>query len=209
MKLSAASPGQVCRNLDNGSHYRYERPERGRVRIYPLELFPNGRLIPKPTPTIVSPDLEVLGVGFWVDDMQVEGKPDHTRATYERQLADKRSELLVLEAGFLALPASGIGKLSRGSWANKLKNCRQRIDTLEFGLAELTEEQVQIVQADRVPSPFRRRDLIQLPSGRPGRIERMLGVQAEVLTLFEGNTMVAKIPVSALHLWSDARLATV
>ena len=209
MKLYTALPGQVCRNVDNGSHYRYERPERGRVRIYPLELFPNGRLIPKPTPTIVSPDLEVMSVGFWVENMQVEGKPDHTRATYERQLADKRAELVRLEAAFLALPASGVGKLSRGSWANKLKNCRHRISTLELGLAELTEDQIQVVHADRVLPSFHRRDLIQLPSGRPGRIERVLGPQAEVLTYFGGTTMTAKIPVAALHPWSEARLATV
>ena len=54
MRLGSAEPESVVKNVGNGSFYRFERPDRGRARIRPLELFPNGRLIAKPADTLVD-----------------------------------------------------------------------------------------------------------------------------------------------------------
>jgi hypothetical protein len=211
MKLSAASEGQVVRNARNGSFYRYERPERGRVRIQPLELFPNGMLIAKPTPTVVDADLEVALVGDWHEGMRAEGKPSHGREAYERELAACEAELVELLAAYELLPVNGTGKQSRGSWSNKIKNHRSRVEVLKLGLSEPDEDEVRAQSAVEKQAPaFRAHDLALLPSGRAGEV---LGVRmgtATVRVLWSKLPgLQAQVPLEVLRPWSQAHVCTV
>lgn len=208
MKLSSAREGQVVRNVDNGSHYRYERPEKGRVRIWPLELFPNGLLIAKPTPTIVDPNLDVVFVAMWTDGMRVEGKSSHSRRTYEAELAKREIDLVGLLAEYEKLPVSGIGKQSRGSWSNKIKNCQARIETLRLGLAEPTTDALAVTTQDEAPR-YRKDDLVHLPSGLPGRVQSVRGTTALVRTRYEQQFLQMPVPFEVLAPWDLARVATV
>lgn len=206
MKLSAAREGQVVRNANNGSHYRYERPEKGRIRIYPLEHFPNGLLIAKPTPTIIDPDIDVVLVGQWHPDMVVAGKPTHSRAKYEAELSRREVELVELLAAYDELPVNGKGKQSRGSHQNKIKNCRSRVGVLQRGLEERTEVAV-LVEAETVGLAFRAHDIVQLPSGLPAKVQRG-GVMTTVMTRFKGSLVEMAVPAEVLRPWALARCAT-
>lgn len=208
MKLVSATQGQVVRNTNNGSHYRHDRLEKGKVRIWPLELFPTGLLIPKPTPTLVDPDIEVLVIGPWHDGMAVEGRPKHSRAVYERELLAKREELVLLEEAYDELPVGGVGRQSRGSWANKIKNCRSRIVTLEAGLGFEGQEPRETAKAEDLLATLKVQAMVQLPSGRPGRITAMRGSVATVICISQGAPIEAPLPCEVLRPWSDARVCT-
>lgn len=213
MKLVSAQPGQVVRNVNNGSHYRFERQERSKVRIWPLELFPNGLLIPKPTPTTIEPDLEVLSLGMWYEGMTVEGQPTRSRRVYEKELVRRERELPELRAQYEALPRSGTGEQSRGSFANRVKYCEMRIEVLKRGLGFTNATPVRATELpDELPS-LSRGDLVQVPSGRPAKV---LGFQAmgdqtyvKIKTMFQGAALEAALPCEVLRDWSQASLCTV
>lgn len=207
MKLGTAEQGQVVRNVGNGSHYRFERPEKSRARIRPLELFPNGLLIPKPTDTLVDPGLEVLLIGLWQEGLTVEGKPTHGRRTYEQELERREADLIDLRAAYELLPTDGKGKLSRGSWANKIKNCEGRIAVLRQGLAEITGVAMLATVQQDAPT-FRLRQLVQLPSGWPAQVERIDGGQITVFTQYKGTAIQAVLPSEVLRSWENARVCT-
>lgn len=209
MKLVSATQGQVVRNTNNGSHYRHDRIEKGKVRIWPLELFPTGLLIPKPTPTLVDPDIDVQVIGPWHDPMMVEGRPKHSRAVYERELAQKLADLSFLEAAYERLPTSGTGKQSRGSWANKLKNVRSRIETLQRGLGfEGEGVKREVARIESAMAALQVMGLVQLPSGRPAKIVSMTGLTARVVVMSNGAPIEAPLPCSVLRPWSDSRVCT-
>jgi hypothetical protein len=216
MRLSAATPNDVVKNARNGSFYRYEGPINGRARIYPMELFPNGRLMPKPTPTNVDADLEVQLVGQWREGMAVEGRPKHGRKHYEDELAEAVEYLAFLEVEYEGLPASGTGKLSRGSWANKLKNTRGRIETLRAGLAA-PDGSVEIERADDLPAlpDLSRMDVVLLPSGRAGLVLDFSQVGASHYATVRtrcvtgGDLLSMPVPCEVLRPWRDAHLCTV
>lgn len=214
MRLSSATENDVVRNTNNGSFYRFARPERSRARIRPLELFPNGRLIPKSTDTLVDSDLDVALVGPWHDTMVVEGRPSHTRVHYESELSRQVEYLAVLEIGYDELPVNGTGKLSRGSWANKIKNCRARIEMLTAGLAD-PDGRVQIERAElehRMPD-LEVQDVVLLPAGRPGLIlDTMLVGTAQYATVQTrlGNTVLrAPVPMEVLRPWAHSHLCSI
>lgn len=216
MKLASAQAGQVVRNATNGSHYRFDCLERSKARIRPMELFPTGLLIPKPTDTLVQPDLEVVLIGAWHEDMTVEGKPSHSQVAYEVELAQRREAIVLLEAAYEELPQNGKGKLSRGSWANKIKNCKSRITTLERGLGLDDGGPVttpQHVQVAAIVPDYSSGDLVQVPSGRPALVLATTitagAAYAQVRTAFEGRALEAPVPCEVLRPWSEARLATI
>lgn len=216
MRLGSASEHDVVRNATNGSFYRFARPERGRARIRPLEHFPNGRLIPKPTDTLVSADLLVALVGPWREGMLVADPPERARAAYAAELMIRRADLVGLEAAYELLPVNGKGKQSRGSWANKLKNCRSRIENLERGLEAIDpEEEVGSAEPEIAALGLRRRDVVLLPSGWPGQITGIsvavgAAPTAMVRTRHAGDGVLLTVPVplEVLRPWSDSRLCT-
>ena len=212
MRLRSAEPESVVKNVGNGSFYRFERPDRGRARIRPLELFPNGRLIAKPADTLVDAALEVLLVGPWRDGMVVEGSPAHARARYEAELAARLIELVELEDVYDSLPVNGTGRQSRGSWANKVSNCRRRIADIRAGLEDLGEVEAQSVEPEAVALDLRARDVVLLPSGAPGLILRTYatsrGRYAKVRARGAAALVEAPVPLAVLRPWSDSRLCT-
>lgn len=201
------------RNTANGSHYRFERIEAGRVRIRPLELFPNGLLIAKPTPTTVDPDIDVIVVGAWTEQMVVEGKPSSSRRVYENELVRLEGELVELEAAYLLLPVNGKGKESRGSWANKVKCCRARIETLKLGLGFVDATAKLEVRAEPEDIAFEKDQIVQLPSGRAATVDgfQPMGDQTyvKVHTVYNGTTIKAALPAEVLRCASQARVCTV
>lgn len=213
MKLSQAKRDQVVRNVRNGSHYRMERMERGKVRIYSLELFPTGLLIPKPTPTVVEPDLEVVLIGPYVEGMTVEGKPTKSRKVYEKELLARERELAELRVTYEELPRSGVGALSRGSWANKVKAAETRVRTLKTGLGFVPSSSQQAVAIVDEEPRFSRGQKVQVPSGRLGLV---MGLQpmgdtiyASVKTVFQGATVEASLPCEVLRDAQQSRLCTI
>lgn len=201
------------RNTGNGSHYRFERMEAGRARIWPLELFPNGLLISKPTPTTVDPDIDVIVIGAWNDRMLVDGKPSNSRRVYENELVREEARLVELEVAYELLPVSGKGKLSRGSWANKVKCCRQRIETLKRGLGFIDETAKLTVGPEPEAVAFTKDQIVQLPSGRAAQVSgfQPMGDQTyvQVETTFNGQTVRAALPAEVLRCASAARVCTV
>lgn len=214
LKLVTAAPGQVVRNANNGSHYRFEgRLEHGKARIFPLELFPNGLLIAKPTPTTVEGDIEVIVVGIWTEDLVVEGKPDKSRRVYEKELLRLEGELPELERQYEELPRSGTGKSSRGSHANKVKNVRMRIATLKRGLGFVDSSQMVHTAVETSELAYECDDLVQVPSGRIAKVTgfQPMGDQTyvQVITLFSGAAVRAALPCEVLRPAHEARLCTI
>lgn len=168
MKLMDAESDQVVRNARNGHFYRFVKREGRRVRIRPLELFPNGLLQAKTTDTIVEPDLEVEAIADWCEVLYVKAKTGKSRVTYERELQREMEKLVVLEAESLIIPPK-----ERGSHANKVKSCQARVEVLQRGLRDRPDGGVDVVLATTIPDVAREfgvNDLVQLPSGRPGKL---------------------------------------
>lgn len=212
MKISSAQTGQVVRNTRNSSHYRFERMERGKARIFPLELFPTGLLLAKSTPTLVEPDLDVVTVGAWHEDMVVAGTPKHSRKVYERELLREQQRLIELYAQYEQLPSSGKGKLSRGSWANKIKSCEIRVKMLERGLGFVPTEAITATVEPTVAPRFIRGGLVQVPSGLIARVEGLKPMgdttYATVTTIFRGNRVQAALPCEVLRDAQVSRLCS-
>lgn len=213
MRLGSAGEDDVVRNTNNGSFYRFARLEKSRARIRPLEHFPNGCLIPKPTDTLVDSDLMVALIGPWHDGMVVEGNPTHGRVHYETELTEQIEKLVGLEIAYEALPVGGVGKQSRGSWANKLKNTRMRIEVLEAGLAEHeTEVRIEKPMDEVILPRLALRDVVQLPSGLPAQILDFskVGVvpYARVRTRSQMGVLEGSMPLSVLRPWAMAHLCT-
>ena len=212
MKLSAAKPGQVVKNSRNGSFYRFERIERGKARIWPLELFPTGLLLSKPTPTLVECDIQVDVVGAWADPMVVEGKPTHSRGVYENELCRLELELTVLHEQYEALPVNGKGKQSRGSFANKVKNVEMRLVTLKRGLGFSGSENARHTAVPRVKPRFAVRAFVLVPSGRPAQVMSLHrvggGTYASLRISGMDGMTTAKVPVEVLRPYAESTLCT-
>lgn len=213
VKLASAQPDQVVRHARNGSHYRFERLERGRARIWPLELFPNGLLISKPTPTLIDADIEVVLIGDWADDMVVEGKPSASRRVYENELVRLEALLIEYEQAYEALPPSGVGVQSRGSWANKVKCTRSRIEVLKRGLGFVDQSNAVQAQVEHAAVGWSIGQFAQIPSGRIAEITgfRAMGDQTYVTirTRVNGGFIEASIPNEVLRPAHFSRLCTV
>lgn len=215
MKLAQARTGQVVRNANNGkSYYRYENQAGDKIRIWPLELFPNGLLLMKPAPTTVDSDIEVVLIGSWEDGMRVEGSPSKPRAAYEKQLVELEAELPQLRAMYEALPKSGSGTDSRGSFMNKVKTAEKRVATLKRGLGFIEEpaDLLTVVEEEAV-ADYEPGEFVQVPSGRRAKVEglqRMGGsTYVKVKTVFQGAAVEAALPCEVLRPWDQARLCTV
>lgn len=170
MLLVEARADQVVRNRKNSSYYRFVGPVDQRVRIRPLELFPNGLLIEKTADTIVDADLEVDAIGMWSDEFFVEdSRTARLQGSCEVELKQKLLDLVALEAEYQVIDPSAHG--GKGSHANKIKAVAGRIAALERGLAERTGE---VRTAERQVEPeipvFADRSLVQLPSGLPALV---------------------------------------
>lgn len=187
--------------------------EAGRARIWPLELFPNGLLIAKSTPTTVDPDIDVVVLGAWRDDMVVEGKPSSSRKVYENELVKAEALLVELVEAYEALPVNGKGKESRGSWANKVKSCRMRVDTLKRGLGFIGETAKLTIRKDEADPGFKLEQIVQLPSGRAAQVAgfQPVGDQTyvRVTTRYNGEAIQAALPAEVLRCASLARVCTV
>lgn len=219
MRLIEATPDSVVSNCRNHAFYRFDRAEdRGRARIRPLELFPSGLLIPKPTPTTVSGDLEVDLIGAWSDDMVVQGTPSRTQEQYRTELDAEIARLVELQEAYELLPPGGVGKQSRGSWANKIKNCQSRIEVLRRGLDYVPEATEQAhAAATEIVASYKRQQLVQLPSGRPAKVVSLSSLRGRsgeqrlvrVMTVYRGVKHEIAVPPGMLRDWSQARLCSV
>lgn len=212
MKLMDAQDGLVVRNERNGHFYRFVRREGRRVRIRPLELFPNGLLQEKTTDTIVEPDLEVAAIGDWTEGLYVQARSSKSRATYERELAKAQDDLLSLEAEMLV-----ISPKERGSHANKIKSKAVRIDTLRKGLADRPEDtgftSARTV-SEIVEDAFKEQDLVLLPSDRPAKLLKIVRspdktVASLVTRNDQGELHRCELPVHTLVPYRHARMASV
>lgn len=187
--------------------------ERGKVRIVPLELFPNGLLLEKPTPTLVEPHLEVTVIGIWTDGMVVEGRPDHSRRVYENELVQREEDLPILEAAYDALPSSGTGRTSRGSWANKVKCCRSRIGVLKRGLGFVDASFMVHAEVAAPDIKWTAGSLVLVPSGRAALVTgfQPMGntTYVKLRTRLNGIDVLSDMPPEVLRPWDQARLATI
>ena len=168
--LVEASADQVVKNRKNSSYYRFVAPVDQRVRIRPLELFPNGLLIEKTADTIVNADIEVDAAGRWDDEFYVsDPRASRLRAGAEQELDAKRAELVVLEAEYQTIDPRAHG--GKGSHANKIKAVARRVESLERGLAEHTGKTTTVTRGlAPAAKVFADRSLVQLPSGLPGLV---------------------------------------
>lgn len=213
MRLGNVTSGHVARNARNGSHYRFCRMENGKARIVPLEVFPGGLLLAKPTPTTIDANIEVVVLGPWADGMIVDAKPSSNRAKLEAELIELERLLPVLKADYDALPRGGKGETSRGSWANKVINTRKRIAMLKVGLGFVADADAPVTVAMVVESQFSRNQIVQVPSGRLGVVLALnaMGDQtyATVRTAFEGKTVQAAVPCEVLRDGQQSRVCTI
>jgi len=179
MQLSDVDPGSVVRNIQNSNFYRYERPSQDRARIRPLELFPNGLLIAKPTDTIVAAGLEVELIGPWSEGLVVSGAKGKAREVYERERVRLQQQLSVLQSEALLIPPK-----ARGSHANRVKAVKGRLAALYRGLEDLGTEPIQIDMHKLSAPAFRLKQTVVMPSG----------VQAQFLGLLpQGQQLLATV----------------
>lgn len=213
MRLADAQHGEVVQNTANRSFYRMEGTEQGRARIRPLEVFPNGLLLEKPTDTTVAPDLEVSSCGMWAEEFTVQTDvPRKTRRTYERELDRKQEELAMLVEEAKTIPAKG-----RGSHANKVKAAESRVGTLLRGLEERPEGMVEEALPVRPQTKkFRMREIVQMPSGLAAmivgyneRIDRVLEASVIARPVLDEPILCAQIPQECLRPIADRHLSTV
>jgi hypothetical protein len=214
LRLVDGSTGQVYRNDNNGSFYRYEgQVADQRVRIFSLELFPNGLLISKPTPTTVGGDIEVTLVGPWREDMVVQGRSRRSRRALEDELVRLERQLPELLRQYDELSRSGTGEQSRGSFANKIKSTRLRIDTLKRGLGFVGAAAVVSPVIQSADVGWQTGQRAQVPSGRIAVIEGFVPmgdtVYAQLKTVFQGAAVMAALPCEVLRPAREARLCTV
>ena len=201
MKLREATEGLVVRNSRNGSYYRFERMEGTRCRIRPLELFPNGLLIAKPTDTIVEPDLLVDAVGEWSEEFVVADVPSHVLRRCTAELEVKREKYAELQK-----QAELIAPKERGSHANKVKAVADRIATLERGL----QERATLAPVEQVVARVAELEvgsLVRLPSGRPALLLRLQEKDGDVYAKIRchrvnGGLLETALNVVALRRWS-------
>lgn len=212
MQLSDSSAGDVLRNLSNSSFYRFERPERDKVRIRPLELFPNGLLIAKSTDTLVNSDLVVELIGTWSDGMVVTGVRGRSRATYEKELEQCTLQLEVLEAEILVAHERPGGL---GSHMNRVKASRNRIRALKAGLEDLQIEPIQIDMGQMTAPPFKLKQVVVMPSGLPALFLGLLPQQGHLLATVATRALGSKqmltlqIDPAALRPSSIRHMATI
>lgn len=191
----------MVRNCRNGSYYRFERMEGTRCRIRPLELFPNGLLIAKPTDTIVEPDLQVDEVGEWSEEFVVADVPSHVLKRCKAELELKREVYSELQK-----EAELVAPKARGSHANKVKAVADRIATLERGLQERAT-QAPVEQVVARMAELQVGSLVRLPSGRPALLLRLEEKDGDVYAWIRchrvsGGLLETALNVVCLKRWS-------
>lgn len=205
MRLEQAREDQVVRNTRNGHFYRFVRREGRRVRIRPLELFPNGLLQEKTTDTIVEADLDVVLVGDWTTDLFVKVRFGKTRATFERELQKLKDKLQVLEAEALVIPPK-----ERGSHANKLKSVVNRVKVLERGLQEAPDASFTAInEAEKEAPDFQVGQQVVTPSGRLATIAGPVNGLAPVQMELPDGISTLQVDPKALLPTEHRRCATV
>lgn len=198
MQLSESHPGDVVRNTGNRNYYRFIGPEEDRARIRPLECFPNGLLVAKPTDTIVAADIGVERVGPWSDGLVVADGKGRSRSHYEKERGQMEAQLEVLEAEALTIPPK-----QRGSHANRVKAVRTRLVALRRGLEDLGTEPLQIdMRAISLPA-FKCKQSVVMPSGNLGQFLGLLPVDQHLLATVacrvRGSVHVLQIDPAALR----------
>lgn len=214
MKLGDGTHGDVVRNRRNGSYYRYEQPESLRTRIRPLELFPNGRLIPKSADTIVESTLEVDLVGRWPEDEEIgffvdDDGAERLRQPAEAELTRKQEELTTLEAEMLTIDPNAHG--GRGSHANKIKAVARRVESLENGLAKRSKDvKLAVSLAEDAGPAWATKSIVQLPSGLPAIVLGAIGNQVNIATKTSAGMVINRsLDPSLLRPIEHRHLATV
>lgn len=211
VRLADASQGDVVRNQKNGSYYRYERPDSNRTRIRPLELFPNGLLIPKSADTIVEPHLEVEYVGRWSEAFFVDTEvSEKGKRQFTEELTAKRDQLTQLEAEMATVDPNAHG--GRGSHVNKIKAVARRVESLERGLAARPKDvEVQKRAATKLDDViFQPKSFAQLPSGLPAMV---IANEANLVKIGckgkDGEVIRCTVPPQTLRPLEHRHLATV
>lgn len=208
MKLSESKTGDVVKNSANSNFYRYEAPAEDRARIRPLELFPNGLLIAKPTDTIVAADIDVEYIGTWSDGLQVSGVKGRKRELYEAERQQLILQLQVLEAEALVIEPN-----RRGSHANRVKAAQTRLAALNRGLEDLGTEPMQIDMALLKVPAFKLKQTVVMPSGTLARFLGLLPqdnqLLATVMCRKEGNNMLLQVDPAALRPYTARHMSSV
>lgn len=128
VKLKDAKVGHIVRNARNRRLYKMVGNLEGKTRIRPLEVFPNGLVVQKPTDTIVASDIEVHCIGKWDDDAPIIiTGVKRQREPFVRELSRVQESLSQLE--------SKTTVTNKGAHAMKIMAMRARIKVLERGLA--------------------------------------------------------------------------
>lgn len=202
MKLADSREDIVVRNRNNKSFYRFVRPEAERIRIRPLELFPNGLLIEKSADTIVAGDLQVDVIGEWQEWFFVnEPAAGRLRSKYEIELTVQQEKLIVLMEELETLDPK-----RRGSHANKVKAVERRVKSIQNGLGSRSPD-VQIFETlfagpggrKKITKVlFSPKDLIALPSGITGMVTRCRGNKATIACEIHGEIQHIPVPASIL-----------
>lgn len=173
MRLEHGVPGTVYQNEGNGSYYVFVQtlPQKNAARIWPLEVFPNGLLIKKPMRTNVPMSAEVTKVGEWSEDLIVRKRPDSE--PFRQELVSLHLKLKEHLEVYARLDPSGKGKLSRGSYRNKIINVERRIAALRKGLG--LDQVTETVCSTR----FKKGDEARLPSGQTALVRGFAVVGGE------------------------------
>lgn len=217
MLLVEAHAEQVVQNRKNRSYYRFIGLTEQRVRIRPLELFPNGLLIEKTADTIVGSDLEVDVVGDWDDEFFVDdARAEKLLTSCQQELDRKRGELVVLEAEYETIDPNAHG--GRGSHANKIKAVAGRVVALERGLAKRTSKPVAVAEIIKqsVAATFADRSLVQLPSGLPAMVMGTITFPSDArpyakvrAKASDGKVIPLTIVQECLRPWEHRHMATI
>jgi hypothetical protein len=201
MQLAECESGDVVQNQANRNFYRYERPESDRSRIRPLELFPNGLLVAKPTDTIVEADLLVRFVARWQDPLFVQVQPGDAR---KRRTCEIERERKMTELAKLQAEAEVIDPKQRGSHANKVKAVITRLDALNRGLMEAPDNGLAVTD-EPMPPRFQLKQVVQLPSGAAamfmGSVQTSLGSLATVRNAVGSFHVAPEVLAPIEHRW--------
>lgn len=209
VRLADSREDVVVRNRSNRSFYRYVREEGDRVRIRPLELFPNGLLIEKSADTIVSGDLEVDVVGVWEegeDFFILDKRAVNYRKRYEAELETRKAELRQLKADY-----DDIDPKKRGSHVNKLNAVKRRVQSIKRGLEDVVPEKYNTLEPvieEEVPE-FQPKDMVALPSGIPAMVLKIDNQEATVVCKPNGKIKQYTVDPVVLVPLSARALATI
>lgn len=206
MQLGECVKDDVVQHVHNRKFYRYDKPEGERTRIRPLELFPNGLLVCKPTDTIIDSDLIVQWIGRWTDSLYVppsQGQPQSIQSL-ERERVLVMRELVELEAEMLTIAPN-----KRGSHANKVKAKAVRLAALNTGLFRESPLDTTAIVEESPVVRFAQLDVVELPSGMAARYLGLVQTGAGTLAKIKTATLIFHVPPEVLRLASDRWVSTV